>query len=53
MALTTQAADEQILAKLSYDEGGTMDMALLKSFLVADKGKLLEMMVDCIGQKLG
>src|SRR5579863_1710569 len=37
----------------AYDEGGTMDMALLKSFLVADKGKLLDMMVDCIGTKLG
>lgn len=37
----------------SYDEGGTMDMALLKSFLVADKGKLLDMMVDAIGMKLG
>src|SRR5438445_2593021 len=29
------------------------DIALLKSFLVADKAKLLDMMVDCIGQKLG
>jgi hypothetical protein len=37
----------------SYDEGGQMDMALLKSFLVADKGKLLDMMVDAVGQKLG
>lgn len=38
---------------LSYDEGGTIDMALLKSFLTADKGKLLDLMVDNIGQKLG
>lgn len=37
----------------SYDEGGAMDMALLKSFLVADRGKLLDMMVDAIGVKLG
>jgi hypothetical protein len=41
------------VANESYDEGGSMDMALLKSFLVANKGKLLMMMVDAIGQKLG
>jgi hypothetical protein len=45
--------DSGPVANESYDEGGTMDMALLKSFLVADKGKLLDMMVDCIGTKLG
>lgn len=37
---------------LTYDEGGTMSMALLKSFLVANKGKLLDMMVDRIASKL-
>jgi hypothetical protein len=45
--------DSGPVANESYDEGGTMDMALLKSFLVANKGKLLDMMMDCIGQKLG
>src|SRR5882672_10260259 len=29
------------------------DLALLKSFLTADKSRPLDMMVDCIGQKLG
>lgn len=35
------------------DEAKQYDLALLKSFLVADKEKLLHMMVDAIGAQLG
>lgn len=45
--------DSGPVANMSYDNGGTMSMALLKSFLVVNKGKLMDMMVDCIGRKLG
>jgi hypothetical protein len=37
----------------SNDAAKAYDMALLKSFLVADKGKLMMLMVDQIGMKLG
>ncbi len=45
--------NDEPVCKLSYDEGGTVDLALLTSFLVADKGKLLMMLADKIGCELG